>query len=538
MLKFCIIFLLALAGTIPAEAQKEKVPDTPGEPVIVNQDTLFKFYAAQGLFQPKERADIVSKRINAVVNRLDFNPDSLKLKNDTSISVITYNSQILLAINNKDAAFSELDRPQLAASYLVILKKKLGNAFETNSIKDLLANIIKAVAVVILLLLLIWGINRGFKVIKLRILKGWEGRMKTLAQKGAPVGYAQRLLPIITNLLRGARIFIVILLVYLALPVLFLIFPWTKPIATELLSYVINPVKAILMAFVHYIPNLLTIAVVYVITHYIIKLVKFIASEIGNGSFTIPNFYPEWALPTYNIIRVLLYAFMFVVIFPYLPGSDSKVFQGVTVFVGILFSFGSSSAISNMVAGIVLTYMRAFKVGDRIKAGVVTGDVFEKNLLVTRIRTIKNEDITIPNSAILGGHTINYTSSSATLGLILNTGVTIGYDVPWQTIHQLLIDAAQATDGILNEPAPFVLQTELNDFNVSYQINAYTNLSHKMAVTYSLLHQNIQDKFNEAGVEIMSPHFTSIRDGNAIQIPDDYKPKDYRRPGFKVDKAD
>jgi small-conductance mechanosensitive channel len=189
-----------------------------------------------------------------------------------------------------------------------------------------------------------------------------------------------------------------------------------------------------------------------------------------------------------------------------------------------------------MVSGIVLTYMRPFKIGDRIKVGEVMGDVIEKNLLVTRVRTIKNEDVTVPNASILSGATINYTSSSKTLGLILNTSVTIGYDAPWQTIHNLLISAAEATEGILADPKPFVLQTALNDFNVSYQINAYTDKPGKMAVIYSALYQSIQDKFNEAGMEIMSPHFTAVRDGSHIQIPENYVAEGYKKPGYKIEK--
>ncbi len=291
-----------------------------------------------------------------------------------------------------------------------------------------------------------------------------------------------------------------------------------------------------LLAIFHFIPNLLTICVIYIVTRYIVKGVRFVTTEIKNDSITIKGFYPDWALPTYNIIRVILYAFMFVAIFPYLPGSNSKIFQGVTVFLGVLFSLGSSSAISSMVAGLVLTYMRPFKVGDVIKVGEIFGAVIEKNLLVTRLRTNKNEDITLPNSTILGGHTINFTSSANTLGLILHTTITIGYDAPWQVVHQLLISAAESTDEILKEPKPFVHQTELNDFYIAYQINAYTRAPLKIASTYSLLHQNIQDKFNEAGVEIMSPHYTALRDGNHIQIPEDYVSKDYKTPGFNINK--
>lgn len=530
--RYFFVFLLLVHSI----AYGQKPITEPGAPVIVNQDTVFEFYTGQGIFTAKERASIISKRLQKLVAQLDFNADSLVIKNDSVISAITYKSDLVLAITNRDAAASELDRPQLAASYLAILKKKLSNTFESNSIKEEIISILETIAVIAVLLILIWVVNRLFRVLKVKVLKSWQSRVTKLGEKGAPIGYADRLLPIVTNLLRAARILIIIVLIYLALPVTFLIFPWTKPIATQLLSYVIDPLTSIFKAIIHYIPNLLTITVIYLCTRYLIKLIKFIATEIEQGSFTINKFYPDWAIPTFNIIRVLLYAFMFVVIFPYLPGSDSKIFQGVTVFLGVLFSFGSSSAISNMVAGLVLTYMRPFKIGDRVKVGEITGDVIEKNLLITRIRTVKNEDITVPNSTILGGATVNYTSSSQNPGLILHTSITIGYDAPWKIIHELMISAALATEGILHEPKPFVYQTDLNDFNVTYQINAYTRHSHKMANLYSLLHQNIQDKFNEAGIEIMSPHFTALRDGNSIQIPDDYISKDYKKPGFKVEK--
>jgi small-conductance mechanosensitive channel len=529
---YCLLILLLLAAFT---SRAQKTADAKGYPVIVKNDTLFTFYTGQGLFDPAERAAIVTRRIEALVNRIDFNPDSLTLKNDSAVSVITYSSQIIMGVNNKDATFSELSRPQLAASYLDILKKKLGNYFTNNNSQQIVINILEAIAVIILLIALIWALNKGSRWAKLKILRAWENRMDKLAAQGAPVVYAKRLLPLITGLLRIIRVILIIILVYLALPLLFFIFPSSKPIAVQLLSYVVNPFKSIMLAIVRYIPNLLTIVVIYIVTRYIVKLVKFIANEIALGAINFKSFYPEWAMPTYNIIRVLLYAFMFVVIFPYLPGSDSKIFQGVTVFLGVLFSLGSSSAISNMVSGIVLTYMRPFKIGDRIKVGEVMGDVIEKNLLVTRVRTIKNEDITIPNGTILSGHTTNYSTVAKTMGLILNTTVTIGYDVPWQTVHNLLISAAEATEGVLSEHKPFVLQTALNDFNVSYQVNAYTSLSNQMAGVYSRLHQNIQDKFNEAGVEIMSPHYTSLRDGNHIQIPEGYVPEGYNKPGFKVE---
>ena len=234
-------------------------------------------------------------------------------------------------------------------------------------------------------------------------------------------------------------------------------------------------------------------------------------------------------------MRFLLIAFGLVVAFPYLPASDSPAFTGVSVFMGVLVSLASSSALSNMIAGIVLTYTGAFRLGDRVRIGDAFGDIVETSLLATRIRTIKNEEVTIPNSIALGSAVTNYTREARTLGLILHTSVTIGYDAPWRRVHELLVGAALATPGVLHEPRPFVWQTSLNDFYVTYEINAYTRSAREMIDIYAALHSNIQDSFYAAGVEIMSPHVTAIRDGNAVAIPEALRPRDYEAPSFRVE---
>ena len=213
--------------------------------------------------------------------------------------------------------------------------------------------------------------------------------------------------------------------------------------------------------------------------------------------------------------------------------SDSDIFKGVSTFFGLLVALGGAGAISNVIAGLVITYMRSFKIGDRVRIGPVIGDVTEKSLLNTRIKTIKNEIITIPNAQMLSSHTINYTTANDENGLILHTTVTIGYDVPWRTVHKVLVEAALATEHIKKLPKPYVFQTSLDDFYVSYQLNARTREIHKMAYIYSELHKNIQDKCNEAGIEILSPHYGAQRDGNQSTIPSDYLPEDYQAPYFR-----
>jgi len=181
-----------------------------------------------------------------------------------------------------------------------------------------------------------------------------------------------------------------------------------------------------------------------------------------------------------------------------------------------------------------MTYTRAFKLGDRVKIGEVTGDIIEKTLLVTRIRTIQNEIISIPNSTVISNHTVNYSSDAPEKGLIIHTTVTIGYDAPWRQVHQLLTDAALETPMVEKEPPPYVYQTSLDDYYVSYRINAFTKEPNRQAAIYSALHANIQDQFNKAGVEIMSPHYKALRDGNATTIPKDYLPEGYSAPPFKT----
>jgi small-conductance mechanosensitive channel len=282
-------------------------------------------------------------------------------------------------------------------------------------------------------------------------------------------------------------------------------------------------------------PNIFYIAAIVLITRYALRGVHALFSAVGDGAITFKEFHRDWAEPSYKIVRVLLLAFAAVVVFPYLPGARSDAFKGVSLFLGVLFSLGSSSAIGNMVAGVVLTYTRAFQIGDRVKIGETIGDVTEKTLLVTRVRTIKNVEITIPNGTVLGAQVVNYTTLAATRGLILNTAVTIGYDAPWRTVHELLIAAAARTEHLAPEPAPFVLQTSLDDFYVTYEINAYTARADLMAVIYSRLHENIQESFNAAGVEIMSPHYGALRDGNPTTIPVDHRGGEYRAPAFHVD---
>lgn len=382
-----------------------------------------------------------------------------------------------------------------------------------------------------LLLLFRWAYPRIY-----RRIKAMEGKyVKTLRIQSFELVNSARITGLLTWLASASRIALTLLALYVYIPLVFSFFPWTSNWAPRLFSYIVNPLLVILHVVTDYLPNLFFIAAIAVVTRYSLRIIRFFFAEIGAGTLQIDGFYREWAEPTYKLVRFLVLAFALVMVFPYLPGSSSPAFQGISVFLGILLSLGSSSAIANIVAGVVLTYMRPFVVGDRVKISDTVGDVIEKNLLVTRVRTIKNVDTTIPNSMVLGSHIVNYSSTAQREGLILNTTVTIGYDVPWKKVHQLLVEAARRTQLVDQERRPFVLQTALNDFYVAYELNAYTTSPNKMAVIYSELHQHIQDCFNENGVEIMSPHYSAVRDGNETTIPPASRPEGYETPRFRLD---
>jgi small-conductance mechanosensitive channel len=268
---------------------------------------------------------------------------------------------------------------------------------------------------------------------------------------------------------------------------------------------------------VEFIPSLFFILVIAFFARYFARIISEIANDVEIERFKIKNFHKDWAKPTGKILAILIYALALILIFPYLPGSGSAAFQGISIFIGALISFGSTSAIANIIAGIVITYMRPFQIGDRIKVDNIVGDVIEKTILVTRIRTTKKEEVTIPNAKILSGTIVNY-SNEDDKAIILYTSVTLGYDVPWETAEELLLEAALNTQFILKEPKPFVLQTSLDDYYVSYELNAYTSEPKKMPFIYSEMHKNILNAFNKAGVEILSPSYVSARDGSLTTV--------------------
>lgn len=528
------------------ESEKQRIADkkaqieslrsiAKGYPVVgVMKDTLFYIYSKIGASTAAERAVSIAKKIRTLYEDDFFKADSILVLKSENTCDIVYGEAIIMSVSENDAIWYEKDMPELAGDFKETIRKSIVDARNEYSWIKIITRIGLVLLVIALAWFMIRVIGKGYSRLLQFIHVNRDRWLKNLAYKDYTFLTAEQEMQGILFLARIFHWFIYAMLVYITLPIIFSIFPFSRDWASALLKLIWSPFKGVLVAVWEYLPNLFSILVIYFVMKYVIQFVRYVFQEIEVEKLKISGFHSDWAMPTYSIVKFLLYAFMFVLIFPHLPGSDSNIFKGVSVFIGVLFSLGSSSAIANMVAGLVITYMRPFRIGDRIKIGDVTGDVLEKTLLVTRIRSIKNEIITIPNSSVLTGNTTNYSIEARESGLILHTTVTIGYDVPWKYVHEALLEAATRTERTLDDPKPFVLQTSLDDFYVAYQINGYSREASKQALTYSFLHQNIQDVFNERGIEILSPHYRAARDGNTITIPSDYLPKDYQAAGFKI----
>lgn len=526
---------LTLAAAQPSTPSTTPSPSLPlGEPVVFEEETLFVIYDKLGPFTPQERAQAITERLARLAKDPFTRIYPVSAADGETTSELIYGEMVVMTVTERDALPTGKNRFEVAKDYADKVQAALAKSRKQFTARTLLIDAGLALLDTIILVVLLVLFHKTFPKLYIK-LDAWRGTViRPIRIQRVELLSTDQIAAGLTALAKAIRAVAVLVLLYVYLTTVLGIFPWTRGISAALFGAVLSTLSSIGQAFATYIPNVISIIVIVFVTRYIIKLVRLLFTGVERGAITFAEFQRDWAQPTYKIVRFLVIVFAAIAIFPYIPGSQSEGFRGISVFLGLLLSLGSAVSISNIIAGVVLTYMHPFRLGDRVKVADTIGDVIEKGLLVTRIRTIKNVDVTIPNSLVLSNHLINFSSSAKNLGLILHTSVTIGYDAPWKTVHELLIHAARATPHILQKPEPFVLQTSLDDFYVTYELNAYTDQANLMATIYAELHQHIQDTFNEAGVEIMSPHYAQIRDGNQTTIPEQYLPKTYRAPSFRL----
>jgi small-conductance mechanosensitive channel len=524
-------------GPAADETEPEAITDQaalPGD-VVIDGRHILSVYQSIGSISPTERADKIAERIVAVAKDQGVSPESVGLVEQEAWTEITANGKLLMAVTDTDAKLAAKTRKQLANEDAGNIRQAILNYRKEHNWRSFLWDILYAFLATVALVPFVWIVKKLRLHGRGRLEKWISARTESVEKKSVWQVGLTYVVSVIMAMGAVLRWLLLIAVFQTYITVLLSFFPSTRSVSHAITGWVMDALSQLSKSALNYVPNLIVIAVVIVIAAQVFRLIAIVFSEISKGNLSFSGFYPEWAAPTARLVRMLVLVLVVIIVFPYLPGSKSPAFQGISIFVGVLLSLGSSSAVANAIAGVILTYMRSYSVGDWVKIGDTTGEVVEKNALVTRVITMKQEIITIPNAAVMNGSVMNYTREAKNTGVIFHTTVTIGYDAPWKTVHQLLINAALDTKHVLRTPPPFVLQTALNDFFVAYELNAYTDVPREMQFIYSDLHQNIQDKFNEAGVEICSPHFSALRDGNAITIPEQFRPQGYRAPAFRVD---
>lgn len=467
---------------------------------------LFTIRTGPGSVNVKERARTIEKNIQVLARELLYSPDEFQIISAGESENIVYGGKVIVGITEAHAVEKEMARSDLAFHYLELIQQ----AIEAERAKDITTIRLEEAGLAVLILfgmvILIFWINRLYRRIR-GLIESRNIQLHAVLNELIDAGTQNTILLSMVKLVRFIVIFGVL---YAGTLGILEIIPVTRRFVRQFAHYLIDPLHRMGIAFVHYIPDLMEVVVIIAVSVLITRFLRNSARRMTAGKIKVPGFHPDWAMPTYQIVHVLIIVLTFIFIFPHLPGSDSTEFRGVSVFLGVLLSLGSTSLISNLMSGLVITYMRPFKTGEFIKMGEVSGEVIEKNALVTRIKTPKNEIVTIPNSTLMTAHTINYSTSAEGAGLIVHAKVTVGYDVDWRKVHPLLIEAAQKTTGIRSAPPPFVQQTALENAAVGYEINAYTNQAAMLPGIYSELHAHILDIFARENIAILTPTFVSL----------------------------
>ena len=507
----------ARQDSIRRAEQKQRIDSlrkiTPGVPLVVGGDTLLHIYASLGGEDAVHRVGELQRKILQIGKSFRLTTDSIHIFESEYTADIMSGETVLMRVSDLDGLWDGMSRQQLAEQNMQVISAEIDRLHAQYGMKAKLWGLAWAVLLIVVQIIFFVLTVRFIRHLRRQIVSGLNGRIRPLVIKGYEllnIHQSKRILLLLTRVL---QVVLVIVQLFISLPLLFSIFPETEKFTWKMINYVWAPLRDMMLSIVYYFPNLVKIAVIIYVVHWLLKGIRHIADEIESGRLKIDGFYQDWASPTYQIIRIFVIAFTLVVIWPWLPGSESGIFKGVSIFVAALFSLGSTTTIGNLISGIIITYMRPFIVGDYVRIGEREGVVVEKNAFITRLQDIKGNIVTVPNNSILSQQTVNYTAALRHgEGSIVHSDFTFTYVVPRQTIESYLLEAAGRCTLLLKEPAPFVLITALEDFYTRYEINAYTRETERLFAVYSELHHHIVDVFREHHLNPTSSHFVSVKE--------------------------
>jgi small-conductance mechanosensitive channel len=455
---------------------------------------------------PRERASTVVGILDAIVQ--DGRPGPVSTEPVQGAVMIRVGDRPIVAI-------LPLDVDQLAgetveskaAQTAARLQVALDEAVELRTPRRLLVASLRSLAVTVVIGLLIYFNWRIHRVFGKRLLRDTERRLERLSGGDAQLLRASRVSEFVKAAVTAVAAGVMLVLIYSWLTYVLRQFPYTRPWGESLRQFLLDQLSMVGLGIVTAMPNLFTVVLILLVTRFAVRLSQRVFEAVEEGRITIPYVYQETAQPTRRLFAAVFWLLGLVVAYPYLPGAESDAFKGVSVFIGLIISLGSSGIVNQMMSGLTLTYSRALRQGDFARIGDVEGTVTHLGALSAKVRTPRGEEITIPNNIVISQVTTNYSRTAGVEGVYVATTVTIGYDTPWRQVQALLLLAAERTEGVRKNPAPLVRQTALEDFYVKYTLLVSLDEPQTRASVLDRLHGHIQDAFNEYGVQIMSPNY-------------------------------
>lgn len=494
------------ADSVVRPPVEESAVAQPTAPVVVDGETLFRVRGVAAYPADRRAADIADRIVELASDR-STPVGSLSIRETTMASSVMAAGRPVLHVIDADASLEGVSRQVLAEAYRGRVIEAVHSFRHDREAAVLGRSAGKALAATIALVLALWLWRTAIRRLRALLDRTYRSRVRDLRYRTFEIARGEQLWRAVHRAVGVVAGVLAIVAVYAYLEYVLLLFPWTRELGRDLASLILRPLGTLGKGILEYAPNLVFLIILALLTRYALEIVRLFFRRVGDGSLTIPGFERDWAQPTDRITRLLVIAFALVIAYPYVPGSGSEAFKGITILIGLLFSLGSSSVISNLVAGQSLAFRRAFRVGDLVRIGEHVGSVAQIRLLTTYLRSPKNEQIVIPNAVILNSDLVNFSTFASDAGVILHTTVSIGYEIPWRQVEALLLEAAARTPGLLRQPPPFVLQKALGTSAVEYEINAHCNDPHAMIALYSALRRNILDAFNEYGVQIIVPSY-------------------------------
>jgi small-conductance mechanosensitive channel len=508
------------AGNSKASRPAGAPPD--GHWVTLDGRRVIEIRVAAGAQEPAALARQATQELKKLADDPLLRPDQLVVVEHPPYWMVAQRmadgtTQPRLAVDARAASSFGLSQQALAERYRDQLRAAIRRYRRSHSLESWLRGTALAAALLGVYLLWLHWQRRLHRRLRRTLLARCPGLRLGPTQLLEPA-QLRRLLLILLNLLHWA---LLLLVSYLLIPLLLGFFPPTQELAAGLRGQILAAVGGLGSLLLAQVPALLAIGLILAVTALLMRASNAWFQALDQGRVRLPGFYPEWGRPTGRIAAVLIVLAGLVTAYPYVPGAGSKTFQGAGLFVGVLAALGSSAVATNVISGVMLIYTRGFQEGDRVEINGVLGVVQDRALLVTRILTPRQEVVSIPNATVIGASIVNYSLAQRESGVpvAVATTVTIGYDVPWRQVHALLLEAAAGTEGISDDPPPFVLQTSLNDFHISYELNAHVREVSLYRQSLSRLLGAIQDRFAAAGVEILSPGYHAVRNGNRSTVP-------------------